>query len=131
MQNDECKMQNYQKPPSGGFFSVSKNFRHAGGTVQKGVRLVEWNPKMYVYTSRGGIWAKQAETPLKLDVSRGFVILWFKRRKHILCSDLRASFHPASTLYILRLWSRTFFDSLNGGDVFDITSICVILLLVL
>ena len=27
-------------------------------TVQKGVRLSEWNPKVYVYTPRGDIRAK-------------------------------------------------------------------------
>ena len=56
-------------------------------------------------TPRGDIRAKQAENPLKLDVSRDFVSASY-------CFFESGDFVKPLLLSFLRLWSHAFFDSL-------------------
>ena len=63
-----------------------------------------------MYTPRGDIRAKQAENPLKLDVSRDFV-------SGSDCFFERGDFVKPLSLSFLRLWSHAFFDSLKESRV--------------
>ena len=58
-------------------------------------------------TPRGDIRAKQAENPLKLDVSRDFVSASY-------CFFESGDFVKPLLLSFLRLWSHAFFDSLKS-----------------
>ena len=73
---------------------------------------------MYVYTPRGDIRAKQAENPLKLDVSRDFVSASY-------CFFESGDFVKPLLLSFLRLWSHAFFDSLNSGIIVIIPEFCL------
>ena len=59
---------------------------------------------VYVYTPRGDIRAKQAKNPLKLDVSRDFVIFKFTRRK---LRALKALTLKISPLVVARLFRQS------------------------